>query len=65
MADEKNKVDPVPLSFKLDPKLVRDIDEISEREFRSRSGTVRLALLAFVEQRKLIAAKGGRARDGR
>jgi predicted transcriptional regulator len=48
-----------PVSFKLDPDLVRQIDEISERDHRSRTGTVKLALEAFIESRK--PSKAGRA----
>jgi metal-responsive CopG/Arc/MetJ family transcriptional regulator len=54
----KNKAVEVPVSFKLNSDLVRDIDEISQREFRSRTATVRLALVDFVQNRKTSAQKG-------
>lgn len=60
--ETKTKPDETPVSFKLDPALVRDIDEISERESRSRSGTVRLALLTFVRNYKSEAQKRNRRR---
>lgn len=57
----------VPVSFKLESDLVKEIDKISERECRSRTGTVRLALTAFIEsqRRDATSEKAKGARDGR
>jgi hypothetical protein len=53
------RIDVKPVSFKLSPKLIADIDAISENENRSRTGTVRVALQAFVRAR--TTHKGKRA----
>lgn len=54
-----------PVSFKLEKEIVKQIDEISKRECRSRSGTVRLALIAYIEANRPNAGKKGGARNGR
>jgi metal-responsive CopG/Arc/MetJ family transcriptional regulator len=39
----------IPVSFKIENTILRSIDEISRRECRTRTGTVKLALRAFIE----------------
>jgi metal-responsive CopG/Arc/MetJ family transcriptional regulator len=52
LQDETRSESLKPVSVKLEPDLVSELDRISEREFRSRSGTVKLALIAYVEADK-------------
>ena len=43
---------PVNVSFKANAELVRQIDQIAERDLRSRSGTILMALRMYIENHK-------------
>jgi metal-responsive CopG/Arc/MetJ family transcriptional regulator len=54
----------MPVSIKLDPALLSEVDRIGRREYRTRSGIVRLALVAYLKADKSDKAgepKGRRA----
>jgi len=40
---------PIPVTVKLSPQLVQELDDMSRKEFRSRAMTVKLALTSFLE----------------
>ncbi|MBV9084439.1 MAG: hypothetical protein JOZ62_17325 [Acidobacteriaceae bacterium] len=50
--DDAEEQKATTVSFKLQPSVIKAIDEISDAEFRSRSGSVRMALAQFIASRK-------------